>query len=183
MTVRLPVVLLWHMHQPQYRDALTGEYVQPWTRCTRSRTTRTWPRISRRTPPRAVVNFTPVLLEQIADIADNGPASRGRRTAARSGARGARGVAPAEPERVRALHSLRAQRADDRAVARVSRARRYRTVARGPRARCHRAMRSVRSAVWYHLAWTGETIRRSDERVAALMKRRRHTPADGRSSP
>jgi len=28
---RLPVVLLWHMHQPQYRDALTGEYVLPWT--------------------------------------------------------------------------------------------------------------------------------------------------------
>ncbi len=28
---RLPVVLLWHMHQPQYRDALTGQYVLPWT--------------------------------------------------------------------------------------------------------------------------------------------------------
>ena len=28
---RLPVILLWHMHQPQYRDALTGEYVLPWT--------------------------------------------------------------------------------------------------------------------------------------------------------
>jgi len=23
---RLPVILLWHMHQPQYRDALTGRY-------------------------------------------------------------------------------------------------------------------------------------------------------------
>jgi alpha-amylase/alpha-mannosidase (GH57 family) len=29
--MRLPVVLLWHMHQPQYRDALTGQYVLPWT--------------------------------------------------------------------------------------------------------------------------------------------------------
>ena len=28
---RLPVVVLWHMHQPQYRDALTGEYGLPWT--------------------------------------------------------------------------------------------------------------------------------------------------------
>lgn len=28
---RLPVVLLWHMHQPQYRDALSGQYVLPWT--------------------------------------------------------------------------------------------------------------------------------------------------------
>ena len=31
MSQRLPVVLMWHMHQPQYRDALTGEYVLPWT--------------------------------------------------------------------------------------------------------------------------------------------------------
>ena len=30
-SARLPVVLLWHMHQPQYRDALTGQYVLPWT--------------------------------------------------------------------------------------------------------------------------------------------------------
>jgi alpha-amylase/alpha-mannosidase (GH57 family) len=26
------VVLLWHMHQPQYRDPATGRYVLPWTR-------------------------------------------------------------------------------------------------------------------------------------------------------
>ena len=31
MSQRLPVVLMWHLHQPQYRDALTGEYVLPWT--------------------------------------------------------------------------------------------------------------------------------------------------------
>ena len=30
-SARLPVILLWHMHQPQYRDALTGQYVLPWT--------------------------------------------------------------------------------------------------------------------------------------------------------
>ena len=28
---RLKVVLLWHMHQPDYRDAISGEYMQPWT--------------------------------------------------------------------------------------------------------------------------------------------------------
>jgi alpha-amylase/alpha-mannosidase (GH57 family) len=28
---RLPVVLFWHMHQPPYRDALSGRYVLPWT--------------------------------------------------------------------------------------------------------------------------------------------------------
>ena len=25
------VVFLWHMHQPDYRDIITGEYYFPWT--------------------------------------------------------------------------------------------------------------------------------------------------------
>ncbi|MBS1841380.1 MAG: glycoside hydrolase [Acidobacteria bacterium] len=29
---RINLVLLWHMHQPQYRDPETGRYVLPWTR-------------------------------------------------------------------------------------------------------------------------------------------------------
>jgi alpha-amylase/alpha-mannosidase (GH57 family) len=29
---RIHLVLLWHMHQPQYRDPGTGRYVLPWTR-------------------------------------------------------------------------------------------------------------------------------------------------------
>src|SRR3990172_11791347 len=29
---RIHLVLLWHMHQPQYRDPATGRYILPWTR-------------------------------------------------------------------------------------------------------------------------------------------------------
>ena len=29
---RIHIVLLWHMHQPQYRDPATGRYVLAWTR-------------------------------------------------------------------------------------------------------------------------------------------------------
>jgi len=29
---RIHLVILWHMHQPQYRDPATGQYVLPWTR-------------------------------------------------------------------------------------------------------------------------------------------------------
>ncbi len=29
---RIHLVMLWHMHQPQYRDPATGRYVLPWTR-------------------------------------------------------------------------------------------------------------------------------------------------------
>src|ERR1700759_2748526 len=62
----LPVVLLWHMHQPQYRDALTGQYVLPWTylHAIKDYTDMAahlygYPAAS------AVVNFTPVLIEQL----------------------------------------------------------------------------------------------------------------------
>ena len=27
---KLDLVLLWHMHQPDFRDHATGEYAQPW---------------------------------------------------------------------------------------------------------------------------------------------------------
>ena len=29
---RVNVAILWHMHQPQYRDPATGRYLLPWTR-------------------------------------------------------------------------------------------------------------------------------------------------------
>ena len=29
---RINLAVLWHMHQPQYRDPETGKYVLPWTR-------------------------------------------------------------------------------------------------------------------------------------------------------
>ena len=29
---RVNLAILWHMHQPQYRDPATRQYVLPWTR-------------------------------------------------------------------------------------------------------------------------------------------------------
>lgn len=29
---RIHLAVLWHMHQPQYKDPETGRYVLPWTR-------------------------------------------------------------------------------------------------------------------------------------------------------
>ena len=29
---RVNLVILWHMHQPQYRDPSTSQYLLPWTR-------------------------------------------------------------------------------------------------------------------------------------------------------
>ena len=67
---RLPVVLLWHMHQPQYRDALTGQYVLPWTYLHAIKDyTDMAAHLEGNPAARAVVNFSPVLIEQVEEIA------------------------------------------------------------------------------------------------------------------
>ncbi|MGH8277511.1 MAG: glycoside hydrolase, partial [Steroidobacteraceae bacterium] len=67
---RLPVVLLWHMHQPQYRDALSGQYALPWTYLHAIKDyTDMAAHLENNPAARAVVNFTPILIEQLEEIA------------------------------------------------------------------------------------------------------------------
>jgi alpha-amylase/alpha-mannosidase (GH57 family) len=62
------LALLWHMHQPLYREPETGEYLMPWVRlhATRSYFDMAWI-LERHPGVRCTVNFTPVLLEQLED--------------------------------------------------------------------------------------------------------------------
>ncbi|HYL71363.1 MAG TPA: glycoside hydrolase, partial [Candidatus Dormibacteraeota bacterium] len=58
------------MHQPQYRDAITGEYTLPWTYLHAIKDyTDMAAHLEANPAARAVVNFSPVLLEQLEDIA------------------------------------------------------------------------------------------------------------------
>ena len=62
------VVLCWHMHQPQYQNQLTHEYYLPWTYLHAIKDYTDMAAALEHNPRgRAVVNFTPVLLEQIED--------------------------------------------------------------------------------------------------------------------
>ena len=60
------LALLWHMHQPLYREPETGEYLMPWVRlhATRAYNDMAWI-LERHEQVRCTVNFTPVLLEQL----------------------------------------------------------------------------------------------------------------------
>jgi alpha-amylase/alpha-mannosidase (GH57 family) len=62
------LALLWHMHQPLYREPETGEYLMPWVRlhATRSYNDMAWI-LERHPRVRCTVNFVPVLLEQLDD--------------------------------------------------------------------------------------------------------------------
>ncbi|MGB5339769.1 MAG: glycoside hydrolase, partial [Gammaproteobacteria bacterium] len=61
-------VLCWHMHQPYYRDELQGDYQLPWVylHAMKDYSDMAW-HLEQHPKMRLVVNFAPVLLEQILD--------------------------------------------------------------------------------------------------------------------
>jgi alpha-amylase/alpha-mannosidase (GH57 family) len=181
---RLPVVLLWHMHQPQYRDALTGQYVLPWTYLHAIKDyTDMAAHLENNPAARAVFNFSPVLLEQIREIAQRLEAHL------RSGAPlpdpvlGLLGPdpVPTDPaERLELLRAcLRAQRKQmiERFGPYLELATIAETLATPERVSYASDQLIHDLAVWYHLAWLGETIRRSDTLVSSLTERGRNFSA------
>ncbi|HEY0664349.1 MAG TPA: glycoside hydrolase family 57 protein, partial [Thiobacillaceae bacterium] len=70
MAEPLNVVLCWHMHQPYYREGLKGAYHLPWVYLHGIKDYSDMAAHLERHPAmRAVVNFAPVLLEQLDDYA------------------------------------------------------------------------------------------------------------------
>ena len=67
---RINLVILWHMHQPQYRDPSTGQYVLPWTRLHALKDYWGMVRVLGEFPDvHATFNFVPLLAEQIEEYA------------------------------------------------------------------------------------------------------------------
>ncbi len=176
---KLKLVLCWHMHQPEYRNLKTGEYQLPWTYLHVIKDYIDMAAHLEETPEaKAVVNFAPILLEQIEDYAQqindylqDGIAIKDHLLSAL--------VDPAIPAD-----------ADDRLqlVQDCKKANRERQIERYGEfcrliemadclERNHSAMRYVNSqfitdiVVWYHLAWMGETVKLNDKRVQRLLEK------------
>lgn len=68
MKKTVDLVFLWHMHQPDYRDYASGEFVLPWTylHAIKDYTDMAY-HLERHPKVRAVVNFVPILLDQLDD--------------------------------------------------------------------------------------------------------------------
>ncbi|GAB4344546.1 MAG: hypothetical protein Kow006_00630 [Gammaproteobacteria bacterium] len=176
---RLPVVLCWHMHQPYYADLLSGEYQLPWVYLHAVKDYVDMAAHLEANPEaRAVVNFAPILLEQIDDYVgqlegwfNEGAGLRDPLLETLASARWPEGV----DARLRLIRSLlRANR--ERMVARFKPFLRLVELAERVLAEPTDALYLGRQflidlSVWYHLAWLGETVRRGDTRVRALLDR------------
>jgi alpha-amylase/alpha-mannosidase (GH57 family) len=74
------LALLWHMHQPDYRDPVTGDSVLPWVRMHALKDYRGMVDVLREYPGvRATVNLVPSLVRQLLDYADGHTDDRLRR--------------------------------------------------------------------------------------------------------
>src|SRR5579862_8609269 len=177
---RLPVVLLWHMHQPQYRDAFNARYALPWTYLHAIKDyTDMAAHLEDNVEARAVVNFSPVLLEQLEDIATRTAAHLEKGAPLPDPVLSLLGpdALPKEPAPRLALLKacLRAQR--KQMIERFGPYLELATIAETlatPERVAYASDQFIHDlAVWYHLAWLGETVRRADPLVARLTERGR----------
>jgi alpha-amylase/alpha-mannosidase (GH57 family) len=177
---RLPVILLWHMHQPQYRDALTGRYALPWTYLHAIKDyTDMAAHLEGNREARCVVNFTPLLIEQLEEIAARITAHLESGSALPDpilALLGPESVPTDPPVRLELLRGcLRAQR--KQMIERFGPYLELATIAETlgtPERVSYASDQFIHDlAVWYHLAWVGETVRRTDPLIARLTERGR----------
>ncbi len=176
---RLKVVLCWHMHQPHYQDFISGEYQLPWTYLHAIKDYVDMAAHIEAVPAaRAVVNFAPILLEQIDDytrqvqgfLQDSG-AIRDPLLAAL--------VQPALPVDAdqRMVLVKACLRVNEKRL--IDRFKPYRQLAdmaawftARPEALAYLNDQYLADIlVWYHLAWMGEIVRRQDARIKALIEK------------
>jgi alpha-amylase/alpha-mannosidase (GH57 family) len=70
MSDKLNIAFLWHMHQPYYRDPVTGKYILPWVRLHAMKGyTDMLEAVQRFGEPKVTFNLVPCLIEQINDLA------------------------------------------------------------------------------------------------------------------
>ena len=168
------LVLLWHMHQPDYRNYQTGEFTLPWVYLhaikdytDMAHHLETHPRVG------AVVNFVPVLLDQLEDYAEQFALGRMRDPLLRL-------LTAPNLEQISVSDRLRVFDS-------CFRSNHTNMVQPYPAYKrlldLHETLRGHGEAelaylsgqyladllVWYHLVWTGESVRRSNETVARLM--------------
>ncbi|MDO9372391.1 MAG: glycoside hydrolase family 57 protein [Gammaproteobacteria bacterium] len=176
---RLKVVLCWHMHQPVYRDLITQEYQLPWTYLHAIKDYADMAALLEATPAaRVVVNFAPILLEQISDYAHQIKGFITSHTPLHDpllAALGAAKLPEDDAARVALIKAcLRVNR--ERLIDPFPQYRRLVEIAThlGEDSEALRYLGEQYFAdllMWYHLAWLGETVRRNNTAVRALIEK------------
>ena len=172
----LDLVFLWHMHQPDYRDYATGEFLLPWVYLHAIKDYSDMASHLERHPQvRAVVNFVPILLDQLEDYQQQFASGEIR-----------------DPLlRLLAREDLHGVSTEERAhiLDGCFRSNHNKMIAPYPAyRRLHELFQTLESGgttalaylsdqyladllTWYHLAWCGESVRREHPLTVQLMSK------------
>ena len=175
----LDVVIVWHMHQPYYKDPLKNEYTLPWTYLHGIKDYFDMPAIIEETPgARAVFNLVPSLIEQLLEYAAGGAVDpfleKGK-------------AAPSEltlEDRVFLLENFFSANRQHM----IEPSRRYLELlymagegkpgSAAERVKHFSEQDLLDLQVWFFLAWTGEAARRRYPAFADLVTKGEHFTAD-----
>ena len=173
----LNVVLYWHMHQPQYKDVHSGTYQLPWTYLHVIKDYVDMAAHLEACPEaRAVVNFTPTLLEQIDDYDHQIAHYFSHAEVIHDNMLEAlvQPALPPSPQQRLDLIKLCLRANEERLIKRYPEYARLAAQASfledHPDAIVYlHDQYLVDLIVWFHLAWMGETVQRSDLRIRRLI--------------
>ena len=177
--LKLKVVICWHMHQPQYANRLNGTYQLPWTYLHAIKDyTDMAAHLEAEPTAHVVVNFAPILLEQIDDYARQVQEflQTGREIGDPLLAALGSAVLPAAVDQRFSLVKSCLRANEERLIKRFRPYKRLAEVARYFTRHPSSAMYFndqflADILMWYHLAWLGETLRRDDSRVKDLISK------------
>ncbi len=183
------VVVCWHMHQPQYQDQFTHEFHLPWTYLHAIKDYADMAAVVEEVPQsRVVVNFSPILLDQISDYIrqfdsyfQHGEPFNDKLL----GALAAPTIGPTSTIRQAILKQC--VRANEKRL--INRFKPYSELV----VLAQQALKNPRYVnylderyffdllVWYHLVWMGETVRAKNPIVQRLIaKEREYSTLDRR---
>jgi len=179
MSVESPlnIVICWHMHQPQYCDLISGTYQLPWSYLHATKDYIDMAAHLEAVPEaRAVVNFAPILLEQLSDYAGqvNGFLSENKHIRDPLLAALASAVLPGSKDQRMELVSACLRVNELRSIKRFEPYQKLAEMARWfhehPSGMLYIGDQFITDLlVWYHLAWMGETVRRKNTLIQQLM--------------
>lgn len=176
MKKTVDLVFLWHMHQPDYRDYASGDFVLPWTylHAIKDYTDMAY-HLEQHPKVRAVVNFVPILLDQLEDYSDQFATGQLRDPLLRLLAHENPGEFSAEQRQFVLDACFRSNH--NKMISPYPAYKRLlelfnRLQAEGESSLSYLSGQYMADLLtWYHLVWCGESVRREHTLVVRLMSK------------
>ena len=177
---KLLLSLYWHMHQPDYRDSITGEYVLPWTylHAIKDYSDMAY-HIEANPKARVSFNFVPILLDQLEDYATQFQHQKIKDPLLALLASESLDAVSAEHCQL-IIESCFKSHHEKMLLPYAQYQRLYNLFQVASQAGDHLNLEYFSSQykadllVWYHLAWMGESVKRSSQLVQTLIAKGSH---------